>query len=717
MIIRVCFSVVLLFLVAQHGYAQTYVNITATGANDGSSWTDAYTDLSSAIAASSPGDQLWIAAGTYLPGGGRAIRDTFFQPQHDLELYGGFSGTETQIEDRNLEEHQTILSGDHNGDDIDSDFINNKTDNALHVMFLGEDITAATILDGLTIAYGQTDDASSSGNRRRGGGLLTYGSPTIRNCIFRQNYGWFGGGLYPRSGTEAIELSHCRFEENAAGFGAGMYINHWQSTISSCQFENNRASGSGGGLYNTSETCQMTDCTFYQNVAEENRGGGLFLSGSKAMVMNCDFSNNIAGSSSGGNIHVAHPSGELSVKSQFTSCIITDGTATWGGGISAYDLGTEVTFTSCEIRNNMSFNQGGGLHAGREAIVEVIDCDLSGNSTGSGGAINSQNDSTIVRVTRSRLINNIASNNGGAINMFSDNEVGAMSPLLVVESSTIAFNSCSSQGGGINLLNADMEMHNTTVSNNTNFSLDGAGGGISINGFDAIDVTATIINSTLYGNSAALGAGIGHFTDSIGTSVLNLGNTIIFGSEGSSYEVEAGLPEVLSLGGNHIDDSSLVFDLMAENDDNLSLPMLENPALGLFSPLEGSPCIDRGISTIASALDIDGNPRIGPADKGAYEYQGMATSVLDINASLDQILIQPNPVQEMLIVTLANVWSGLVSFSILDMQGQLRYTHSIQKTADDMLVQTDVSHLPEGTYILSFQNSAHRLVKAFVKVN
>ena len=95
----------------------------------------------------------------------------------------------------------------------------------------------------------------------------------------------------------------------------------------------------------------------------------------------------------------------------------------------------------------------------------------------------------------------------------------------------------------------------------------------------------------------------------------------------------------------------------------------------------------------------------------------MATSVLDINASLDQILIQPNPVQEMLIVTLANVWSGLVSFSILDMQGQLRYTHSIQKTADDMLVQTDVSHLPEGTYILSFQNSAHRLVKAFVKVN
>ncbi|MFK7810284.1 MAG: hypothetical protein AB8F74_20945, partial [Saprospiraceae bacterium] len=213
------FTLLLAFTFSTLCFSQVYVKQDATGANDGTSWADAYTDLTAAIAATSEGDQLWVAAGVYKPDGSLPVDTSFFQFPHDLELYGGFDGTETILSERDWFANETILSGDHNDDDVDDDFSINKTDNSYHVMWLTDTITTATIIDGITVKNGNSEGADGAGNDRRAGGILAYGGPTVRNCRFENNYGYFGGAFYPRGSDAAgFLLEDCVFINNRGQF-------------------------------------------------------------------------------------------------------------------------------------------------------------------------------------------------------------------------------------------------------------------------------------------------------------------------------------------------------------------------------------------------------------------------------------------------------------------------------------------------------------------
>lgn len=104
-------------------HAQTvFVDANAVGANNGSSWADAYVDLQDALSATASG-QLWVAQGSYRPApvGQPTIS---FQLKNQVALYGGFAGTETSLSQRDVILHPTVLSGDLAADDTYGGFSN-----------------------------------------------------------------------------------------------------------------------------------------------------------------------------------------------------------------------------------------------------------------------------------------------------------------------------------------------------------------------------------------------------------------------------------------------------------------------------------------------------------------------------------------------------------------------------------------------------------------
>ncbi|MGE3182407.1 MAG: hypothetical protein AB7N71_12310, partial [Phycisphaerae bacterium] len=154
--------------------AVIYVKANATGNNSGTSWANAHTDLESAFNRSQLADEIWVAAGTYKPGGATPTRSSSFRIGFaGVPIYGGFAGTETAVSQRNPVTNITILSGEI-GDP------NTVADNTYHVVtFLTP--FGPPILDGFTITGG---NANGTGNNAFGGGLLVdLAGGTYRNLV------------------------------------------------------------------------------------------------------------------------------------------------------------------------------------------------------------------------------------------------------------------------------------------------------------------------------------------------------------------------------------------------------------------------------------------------------------------------------------------------------------------------------------------------------
>jgi hypothetical protein len=166
-----------------------YVNANAIGANDGSSWADAFTNVTDALALTNLNDAVWVAKGTYT----LADKNTPIAVSTDeVDIIGGFAGTETTLAERDITAihttNATIFTGDINGDDIDGDFSSNKTDNAERLF----EVTASDVtFDG--IIFENIYDTSTSGGVEENGVIFIPNSSSInnlkiKNSVFRSNY-------------------------------------------------------------------------------------------------------------------------------------------------------------------------------------------------------------------------------------------------------------------------------------------------------------------------------------------------------------------------------------------------------------------------------------------------------------------------------------------------------------------------------------------------
>ncbi|MHC4498916.1 MAG: right-handed parallel beta-helix repeat-containing protein, partial [Planctomycetota bacterium] len=155
-----------------------------------------------------------------------------------------------------------------------------------------------SILDGLTIT-------KASGGY--GGGIYCYeSSPTIRNCIVRDNTVDIGGGGIALIDSNS-SVSHCTISRNTAGpDGGAMYI----------------------GAGSADRTPEITNCIISGNFA--GRAGGIYSEGpgSNPVFRNCIIAGNDGGAGYGGGLYTDHSSNP-----SLYNCTISGNKAGAGGGL------------------------------------------------------------------------------------------------------------------------------------------------------------------------------------------------------------------------------------------------------------------------------------------------------------------------------------------------------------------------------------------------
>ncbi|NIP55437.1 MAG: hypothetical protein GWN94_24155, partial [Phycisphaerae bacterium] len=230
-----------------------FVDIDAAGNNDGTSWTDAYTDLKDALSGASSGDEIWVAEGTYKPDDVNDDRSISFELTEGAGVYGGFAGTEVSRQQRNWTVYTTILSGD-------IGTLNDMNDNSYHVVKGASN----AVFDGFWITRGNADGSYPDS---LGGGMYNCPASTVKNCIFSDNDAVAGGGIYNDDGASVI---NCVFSNNFASYyGGGVYNDGQGIEVTNCTFSGNVATIEGGAMGSQYGNPKVTNCIFWGDMSEE----------------------------------------------------------------------------------------------------------------------------------------------------------------------------------------------------------------------------------------------------------------------------------------------------------------------------------------------------------------------------------------------------------------------------------------------------------------
>jgi parallel beta-helix repeat protein/predicted outer membrane repeat protein len=279
---RTCVTAVLLLAAARPLGAAT-LTVDDDGPAD-------YNNIQAALAAAAPGDTVSVADGVYTGPGNRAL-----DPVGKAVTIASVNGPA-----------RCVIDCQHR----DRAFYFHSTE------------TANTVVDGFTMVHGYT---------QQGGAVACTGrtSPTIRNCVIRDNYALSRGGGISCEYEAAPVVDSCWIYANVADYsGGGVDVAYGTVTLTRCTFSRNFSRGSGGGLCARDADVRVTDCTFARNQAS-GEGGGIYGDQSTATLTNSVFTDNIGSS---------------------------------GGALSLAYQGTTAFVTNCTLRGNGAGQRGGGIY-------------------------------------------------------------------------------------------------------------------------------------------------------------------------------------------------------------------------------------------------------------------------------------------------------------------------------------------------------------------
>lgn len=330
-----------------------HVNIAAQGANDGSSWADAATDLYNAlvdvVSRNADGDdtndvsEIWVAQGVYR--NTRPSRVEAFFDIPNVGIYGGFTGVEKNRSQRNPDPltNGTVLSADRG-------VTGDPSDNSIWVVSVGYG-NEHSVIDGFTLSDGNADGGGVIGapsSFHGGSGIYWFGlrGQQLRNLFITGNraVSWGGGVLIEDNGSStrddavlencfigansadapvsntggsgvcvknrALRMVQCQINDNeitAAGGSTGgaiLVLDNASITMMDCEVNQNRCNGYGaaGIMVTPLGFARITNTSVRQNTNAGYGAGGMLLFG-RALLTNCDFwsnRSNSAGNATGG---------------------------------------------------------------------------------------------------------------------------------------------------------------------------------------------------------------------------------------------------------------------------------------------------------------------------------------------------------------------------------------------------------------------------------
>jgi predicted outer membrane repeat protein len=555
------------------------------------SWGTAYRFLQDALMyAADPGhgvNEIRVAQGVYTPDRddvsptGTGDRAASFSMSNGVTVAGGYAGFGAPNPDeRDVEQYETVLSGDLAGDD---DLI---ADDSCCVPHSGPGCAGAceevvcgyspycceVAWDAMCVAKALTFCELSCPELETNSFHVVNGAGTDPSAVlegFTVTAGYAnlppddsGGGLYAPGGSPTV--CRCRFRRNFAEEGGGGDFGDGAPTIESCAFVENTAF-SGGALHADEGWPLILDSTF---------------SGNGGFVGAC----------------IRDDYGLVSV----VGSVFADNSADQGGVL--YEHGGLHNFTGCTFVGNYADYQGGAIFC-LSGEIELQQCRFVGNTAGGGGgAIRIGNGTPLITnclFNGNRVTESFA--DGGAIRIDGLWSAGAQ-----IANCTITNNSAGAMGGGVYIDDEPVTMTNCLLWGNT----DSGGNAESAQVFVEIDGGLYMTYSCVQGLTGALG-GYANFGDDPLIADL-AGPDAIPGTEDDDLHLTEGSPCV-NRGNDRVGLDLGVFDL----DGELRVQECDVDIGADETPFFASDCNANGIADacdLAEAMSTDCNDNGIPDD-------------------------------------------------------------------------------------------------------